>query len=157
MGPAMQINRLNLIFPPTTPGAPGASAQPDALKPEAGSARSAGLAAPPARKAVAAVEPSNTPETAAPAGVTLELGSAQKAAASGVYTRSGVVAGRASAAVDQTPAEQFVASAVNTLRDFDANKLGMGVASTSGGSAEALPASRFGGFKQAVAKLNVFA
>lgn len=151
----MQINRLNLIFPPATPGTPGAApASSDALLPS-------GAGTAPTRKAVAAVEPSTPPVTpAAPAGVTLELGSDQKAAASGLYTRDGVFAGRASAAVDQTPAEQFVAAAVNTLRDFDVNKAGMGTPPTSVGGGAALPASRFGSFgsfKQAVAKLNVFA
>lgn len=151
----MQINRLNLIFPPATPAAPGASAQPDALQAESGSARvpSAEGAGEPRRKVAA--EPS-APATVA--GVTLDLGSSQKAATNGgVYTRGGVFAGRASAAVNQTPAEQFVASAVNTLRDFDISKSG-GVGESTSGSQTGVPAaSRFGSFKQAVAKLNVFA
>jgi hypothetical protein len=107
----------------------------------------------------AAAEPS-APATVAgvTTGVTLDLGSSQKAASNGgVYTRGGVFAGRASAAVDQTPAEQFVASAVNILRDFDISKPGSVGESTSGGQTGVPAASRFGSFKQAVAKLNVFA
>lgn len=92
-----------------------------------------------------------------PAGVTLALGGGQKAGG-GMYTREGLLAGRASAAVDQTPAEQFVASAVTILRDFDAGKLGLGgTTAAASAPAEALSASRFGGLRQAVAKLNVFA
>lgn len=157
----MQINRLNLIFPPTTPAAPGTSAQPDALQAEAegGGARtpSVGLGAVPSPMAVA-TEPSTPAAVAgATAGVRLDLGSGQKAAASGIYTRDGVFAGRASAAVDQTPAEQFVASAVNILRDFDIGKSGLGGETASLSQVDVLSTSRFGSFKQAVAKLNVFA
>lgn len=148
----MQINRLNLIFPPNTP---------EAAKSEADGARtaSAGVNAVPVRKAAVAVEPvSPISAPAASPGVTLALNSGEKAAASGLYTRDGMVAGRVSLAVDQTPAEQFVASAVNTLRDFDFGKAGMDYPSTSRTEdAAVLPASRFGSFKQAVAKLNVFA
>jgi hypothetical protein len=148
----MQINRLNLIFPPNTP---------EAAKPGADGARtaSAGVSAAPVRKAAVVAEPAAPVSAPAAApGVTLALDSGQKAVASGVYTRDGLVAGRVSLALDQTPAEQFVASAVNTLRDFDIGKAGMGYPSTSRTEdAVALPASRFGSFKQAVAKLNVFA
>ena len=155
----MQINRLNLIFPPTTPGTAGASAQPEPLQAEGEGARapSMGLGAVPSRKAVA-VEPTAPAAVAgATAGVTLALGSGQKAAASGIYTRDGVFAGRASAAVDQTPAEQFVASAVNILRDFDIGKSVLGGETASVSQVDVLSTSRFGSFKQAVAKLNVFA
>lgn len=159
VGPAMQINRLNLIFPPTTPGTPGASAQPDALQADAGNTRSpsADLGAVPSRKAAVVESSAPAAVAGATAGVTLALGSGQKAAASGIYTREGVFAGRASAAVDQTPAEQFVASAVNILRDFDASKIGLGSAPAASAPAEDLSANRFGGLRQAVAKLNVFA
>lgn len=155
----MQINRLNLIFPPTTPGTPGASAQPDALQAEAGTPRgpSADLGAVPSRKAALAEPSAPTAVAGATAGVTLALDSGQKAAASGIYTRDGVFAGRASAAVDQTPAEQFVVSAVNILRDFDIGKSGFGAETASGTQSDVLSAGRFGSFKQAVAKLNVFA
>lgn len=155
----MQINRLNLIFPPATPAAPSASAQPDALQAESGSARAPSAEVAGVARRKAAAEPSAPATVAgATAGVTLDLGSSQKAASNGgVYTRGGVFAGRASAAVDQTPAEQFVASAVNTLRDFDIGKPGWVGESTSGGQTGVPAASRFGSFKQAVAKLNVFA
>lgn len=151
----MHINRLNLIFPPNTPNAP------DAAKPEANGAHtaSAGVSAAPVRKTVAAAEPAAPAMPTAAPGVTLALDSGQKAAASGVYTRAGVVAGRTNLSLDQTPAEQFVASAVNTLRDFDISKATRDGtwAPRDSSAAEAPAASRFGSFKQAVAKLNVFA
>jgi len=131
----MQINRLNLIFPPTTPGTAGASAQPEPLQAEGEGARapSMGLGAVPSRKAVA-VEPTAPAAVAgATAGVTLALGSGQKAAASGIYTR------------------------VNILRDFDIGKSVLGGETASVSQVDVLSTSRFGSFKQAVAKLNVFA
>lgn len=103
-------------------------------------------------------EPSPAASPAA-SGVTLELGSAQKAAASGVYTRDGVLAGRTAASSDQTPAEHFVASAVHLLRDFDAHTMTLGSPTTTAASEtqQASSGSRFGSLRQAVSKLNVFA
>ena len=156
----MQINRLNLIFPPHTPGTSGAAVKPDALPSELGhaGATSANQSAAPSRKPMAAQPTEPAPAAAIPtAGVTLALGEGQRANASGIYTREGVVAGRASAAVDQTPAEQFVASAVNILRDFDIGKATSRGEAASLHKPDALQGSRFGSLRQAVAKLNVFA
>ena len=89
-------------------------------------------------------------------GVTLALGSAQKVVDTGVYTREGMLAGRSPAATDQTPAEHFVASAVNILRDFDPGTMALG-ATSADSAAPALPTSRFASLRQAVGKLNVFA
>jgi hypothetical protein len=160
LGPAMQINRLNLIFPPHTPGTPGAAVKPDALPDEPGHARAstANLGPAPSGKPMATSPLESAAEDPSPpAGVTLVLGEGQRTHASGVYTREGVVAGRASAAVDQTPAEQFVASAVNILRDFDIGKATSHGNTASYNKPDALQGSRFGGLKQVVAKLNVFA
>ncbi|TAH12476.1 MAG: hypothetical protein EAZ11_06405 [Curvibacter sp.] len=156
----MQINRLNLIFPPNTPGTSGAAVKPDALPSEPGhaGATSANESPTPGRKATATQPIEPAPTTAIPSvGVTLALGESEKTRASGVYTREGVVAGRASAAMDQTPAEQFVASAVSILRDFDIGKATSHGNTASYNKPDALQGSRFGSFKQAVAKLNVFA
>lgn len=157
----MQVNRLNLIFPPGTPSpASTAPAVSEALLPESDKAPSAASrqSATPSRPATAPAEPSPAASPVA-SGVTLELGSAQKAAAGGVYTRDGVLAGRTVATSDQTPAEQFVASAVHLLRDFDASTMTLGSPSATDASTapQTLSGSRFGSLRQAVSKLNVFA
>lgn len=151
----MQVNRLNLVFPPGSANPAGtAAASSDALQAESGKAQAAAKVAP--ASAPAPLEPA-APAAPAASGVTLELGSAQKAAASGVYTRAGTLAGRTAVAADQTPAEHFVASAVNILRDFDANTMAIGTKPAADEAAPALPTSRFGSLRQAMGKLNVFA
>jgi hypothetical protein len=149
----MQVNRLNLVFPPGSANPTGtAAASPDALQAESGKAQAATN-----KVAVASAPAPQEPAAPAASGVTLELGSAQKAAASGVYTRAGTLAGRTAAAADQTPAEHFVASAVNILRDFDANTMTISSKPAAEEAAPALPTSRFGSLRQAMGKLNVFA
>lgn len=151
----MQVNRLNLVFPPGSANPAGtAAASSDALQAESGKAQAAAKVAP--ASAPAPLE-AVAPTAPATSGVTLELGSAQKAAASGVYTRAGTLAGRTAAAADQTPAEHFVASAVNILRDFDANTMAIGTKPAADEAAPTLPTSRFGSLRQAMGKLNVFA
>jgi hypothetical protein len=152
---AMQINRLtHLIFPPAAPGVSATSA--DALQPDA----NAGQAAAPVRSP--AVVPAARPESAATApSVTVDLERSAKALHTGTYTREGVVAQpRSSSGSDASAAERFVASAVNTLRDFEMGKASFpGIAAQGVGSegVPAAPSSRFGGLRQAVSRLNVFA
>jgi hypothetical protein len=157
----MQINRLtHLIFPPAAPESSGVSIQPDATKSETGQASAVASAdSVPVRKS-AAVETSATPADAISSSrVTLTQYGGNKALNSSVYTRDGVLMGRASATADQTPAEQFVASAVDILRNFDATKMVQvgGSVADSPDHMQALSASRFGNLRQVVAKLNVFA
>jgi hypothetical protein len=158
----MQVNRLNhLIFPPATPGAAAASTaalQTDSDT-DTASTRSAssGVATAPTRKPQAVAAPAVAPETAQPKpGVTLELSSSTKTESSSTYNRDGVLASKARAPAEQTPAEQFVASAVNAMRDFEQGKVSF-AGMTNTGAAQGAPASLFGGLRQAVSKLNVFA
>ncbi|MDZ7937294.1 MAG: hypothetical protein U5M53_03020 [Rhodoferax sp.] len=156
----MQINRLtHLIFPPATPGASATSA--DALQPDAGAGQSASArqSAPSRSPAVAPVTPPVSP--ASNPSVKLDLERSAKATHTGTYTREGVVAKpRANSGSDTSPAEQFVASAVNTLRDFEMGKVsfpGIAVQGAPNDGAQAAATNRFGGLRQAVSRLNVFA
>ena len=163
VGLTMQINRLNPapILPNTLPatlatgaGVPANSSGSDAA--EGGDGVKAGLlqrAAPPVL-----TNPINKPAAAsANEGVLLQLGSAGRAAGAGVYTRDGIVPSRIPAML-QTPAEQFVTSAVQVMREFEANAgLGANGAMSAASRAAAAAFGGVGAIKQAVSRLNVFA
>ena len=158
----MQINRLHppatqpTALPHASPAlAGGAGGTANGTAAEGGAGVGAGSiqrAAPPLL-----TNPINKPALAANEGVRVEINSASRAANAGLYTKAGIVPSRMPAML-QTPAEQFVNSAVNIMRDFEAN-----AAASPNGSAQAASraaAAAFGSlqvFKQAVARLNVFA
>lgn len=159
----MQINRIhsptNLpnALPANTAAGAGASApglSADSLSDQPAQAGGLQRAAPPVLTQSVAKPAAAAP---APEGVRLELDSANRAGGAGLYTKAGIVPSRMPAML-QTPAEQFVNSAVNIMRDFEAN-----AAASPNGSAQAASraaAAAFGSFnvfKQAVARLNVFA
>jgi hypothetical protein len=147
----MQIQRLShLIFPPATPQVPAGKAD----TPTPATERSATVAAAsptatraaPSRPAVVDAKP------VAP-GVSVDLESSQRAQAAGTYGRDGSLAGKPKLAADTTPAEHFVASAVNILRDFESGKASF----PQSEGAAAGQAGMFGGIKQAVSRFNLFA
>jgi hypothetical protein len=157
-GAAMQINRLDhLILPGTT-----ANAKPserDVLETSGATTAAAMTQCQPAIRDIP------TPEATQdiPAGVTLTLNSSQKPDTPLTYSRESLAAAsttpRSPLVVNQTAAEQFVASAVRIMHDLEQGKvdaLGPDAASFNRGSASKL-ASAFGGLRQAAAKLNVFA
>ncbi len=150
----MQVNRLShLIFPPTTPQIAGA--QGDATTSDtdgAGLASGVAAGAPVAPKRAERVVP-EVAATPTP-GVAVDLESSKKTQAALTYGRDGVMGGKPKAAADATPAEAFVASAVNILRDFEQGK------GTFPGGVAANPSAAhrqglFGSIKQAVSRLNV--
>jgi hypothetical protein len=155
----MQINRLNPQPTLASPSAAPLSAANELLT-EANSA--AGVRAGQAQRTAPVlltnpVEKPTTEAAVASEGVRLELDSASRAVDAGVYTRDGVVPTRMPPML-QTPAEQFVHSAVKVMREFETNA----GAGTQGAlsSASRAAAAAFGGvgmIKQAVSKLNVFA
>lgn len=151
----MQIQRLShLIFPPATPQVPAGKADtPTPATDRSATVAAASPTAPraaPSRPAVVDAKP------VAP-GVSVDLESSQRAQAAGTYGRDGVLAGKSKLSADTTPAEHFVASAVNILRDFEQGKAsfpqGEGVAAAQ---AAANPGV-LSGVKQAVSRFNLFA
>ena len=116
----MHVNRLNhLIFPPATPSVTGglldaASTDTEAQDTMAGVATA--TAAPRAHRA-ASVEV--TAPAAADASVKLELNASQRARAAVTYGPDGMFAGKSSVEVANTPAERFVASAVDIMRAYE--------------------------------------
>jgi hypothetical protein len=167
-GAAMQINRLDhLILPGISATAKPSEREVLETSVDSGSlARSsdAATAATDTRRQPAAT---NIPTLEAtqdiPAGVKLTLSSSQKTDTPLTYSRESLAAAsttpRSPLVVNQTPAEQFVASAVRIMHDLEQGKadaLGPDAASFNRGSASKL-ASAFGGLRQAAARLNVFA
>jgi hypothetical protein len=151
----MQIQRLShLIFPPATPQVPAGKA--DTPTPAADRSATVAAASPSAPRAVPSRPAVVDAKLVAP-GISVDLESSQRAQAAGTYGRDGALAGRPKLAADTTPAEHFVASAVNILRDFESGKAsfpqGEGVAA---GQATG-QAGMLGGIKQAVSRFNLFA
>ena len=130
----------------------------------------------PSRKPTPKELPTVEVPKAAPASVQVTLASSNKTAAPATYSLESVAAVAASVAsaaspepeapkpraplvIDQTPAEQFVASAVNILRELDQGKVGVlgDKGSDFAKAHESKLAHAFGGLRHAVARLNVFA
>ncbi|HEY8908140.1 MAG TPA: hypothetical protein VIM63_19135 [Rhodoferax sp.] len=93
----------------------------------------------------------------------LTLNSSQQTDTTNTYSRESLAAActtpRSPLVPNQTPAEQFAASAVRIMHNLEQGKvavLGPDAASFNHGSASKL-ATAFGGLRQAAAKLNVFA
>ncbi|MDR3371429.1 hypothetical protein [Rhodoferax sp.] len=164
-GAAMQINRLDHIFLPGTT----ATAKPSALEVSDTSvdsntqALSSGAATVAHPSSAASDIPTSEATQDIPPSVTLTLSVNQKADTSNTYSLESIAAASTTArsplVLNQTPAEQFVASAVRIMHDLEQGKtdaLGPDAASFNQVSASKL-ASAFGSLRQAAAKLNVFA
>ncbi|WP_029708621.1 hypothetical protein [Rhodoferax saidenbachensis] len=150
----MQIQRLNhLTFPPATPQVPAGKA--DTPTPAADRTTALASASPTARTAPS--RPAVVDAKPVAPGVSVDLESSQRAQAAGTYGRDGVLAGKAKLPADATPAEQFVASAVNTLRDFESGKASFPSGEGTAAGQASAQAGMFGGLKQAVSRFNLFA
>ena len=158
----MQINRLDFrVLPPVLPSAVDASvssADGDADAAQAAGARaSAARNGAPVVTQVVAPAPADTPPSAAPAtpGVTVALsGNTTPDPSSATYSANGLMSDRPRLVVDQTPAERFVASAVNIIRAYEESKAN-GADSPQAGANGA--GGLLGGLRQAVSKLHLFA
>lgn len=115
----MQVNRLSqLLFPPATPSVTAGLL--DAADTEAQGASSGSAAASRAHRAAATVpESATTPQPASEASVKLDLNTAQRAQAPVTYGPDGMFAGKSRIEVANTPAERFVANAVDIMRTYE--------------------------------------
>jgi len=156
----MQINRLDFrVLPPVLPSAVDASASSadgDAAQATGTRAAAARNVAPVVTQVVAPAA-ADTPPSAAPAtpGVTVALsGSTTPDPSGATYSANGLMSDRPRLVVDQTPAERFVASAVNIIRAYEESKTN-GADSAQAGANGA--GGLLGGLRQAVSKLHLFA
>ena len=156
----MQINRLDLrVLPPVAPGAVDvavSTVEANATRSTSVRSGAAQNAAPVTTPAVAATPADKQPvPTPAQPGVTLELsGNTASDTQHATYSADGLMFSRPRLVVDQTPAEQFVASAVNIIRAYEESK------STAAGAAQGGSSSvggLLGGLRQVVGKLHLFA
>lgn len=111
----MQVNRLNhLLFPPVSPSVTGGV--PDAADAEARDTAGATATTTASARALRAVpQEAPSPDLAS---VKLDLASSQRAQPPVTYGRDGIFAGKSSVEVANTPAERFVASAVEIMRTY---------------------------------------
>lgn len=120
----MQVNRLSqLLFPPVTPTTTTTvnAGLPDASDAETRGAASGSSAAASRAQRASATSPASEshPEPALEPSVKLELGSSQRNLGPSVYGRDGLFAGKSGVEVANTPAERFVASAVDIMRAYE--------------------------------------
>jgi hypothetical protein len=118
----MQVNRLSqLLFPPATPTVTGGlldAANTEAQGTASGSATST-AASRTLRAAATARESEPVPPPASEASVKLDLDHSQRAQAPVTYGPDGLFAGKSRVEVANTPAERFVATAVDIMRTYE--------------------------------------
>lgn len=120
----MQVNRLSqLLFPPVSPTTTTTvnAGLLDASDTETrGAASGSAAEASRAQRASATSQTSEShPEPAPQASVKLDLDSGQRNQGPSVYGRDGLFAGKSGVEVANTPAERFVARAVDIMRAYE--------------------------------------
>jgi len=114
----MQVNHLSqLLFPTLTPGV--TSGPPDAAGKDTQGSQAADGASRATRAPTATQRPESSQQSAPEASVKLELGSSQRARAPETYGPDSLFAGKSGIDVASTPAERFVATAVDIMRAYE--------------------------------------
>ncbi|MBC7918390.1 MAG: hypothetical protein H7Y28_11350 [Rhodoferax sp.] len=104
----MQVNRLNqLLFPPSTPTV--TDGLPEAADATPGAPRAAATSH----------ESESVRQSPSEAGVRLDLDHSQRTQAPVIYGPDGMFAGKSRMEVANTPAERFVATAVDIMRAYE--------------------------------------
>ena len=118
----MQVNRLNhLLFPPATSSVNAGlldAADTDEQDASSGSATAA-AASRAHRTAATVLESAPIPPSASEASVKLDLDHSQRSQAPVTYGPDGMFAGKSRMEVANTPAERFVATAVDIMRAYE--------------------------------------